>query len=639
MEELIRLYKNTIIFYDCSELNIMHKRLSQMYEYLKPLNYNNHNYREIINTLREIDYYDIGNILLFSFYRMRVKESDQRTALFFEFIKTPKITETDKETYIRYLNDKAIYKKSSIDLKVIHAIELKLSEVFKLRKRCIKNNLVYLAQEKEFYYLYNYFHNISRVRRYKLTEEELPKCIDNILHTDRLSRLTPKELYIKAYFRMNERFLDGLGDDIQLLDANIKRKTDITEKNNQMFMKNKRKIEDIFAKDLITEQSIQILQNILKNEYLFNKALLLVLEHNNNYMKDKINTIDPLEEELRSLFKNYGYDHLSEKLKEKLHNKEIYPKIKETIATLTKNKIEIFLENLEVVLLNARRESIDFLGNLLYRDYIDNTFINKNIPLLIDEKIFVEFLNKINALLENNLDVKSVLTSIDIMKISEEDLIGQIHMLRIYRVDIEKKNLHNYEFLTDETVLDKIDLFLEENLEVIIRNHPEYLNQNMYNVPKRIHINHMISTPVRNSEKTKLLPSVLYEKYYFLKDKYLDKFLCSHTDEYLDIYLKEVLKSSKRNTIDKNIIEDRKVRLLDEKFLNGENYLFESITISRLKFLRNYTVLKECSDYNTKDLVYNALIYNSYLLHDELLIIKENIENIYKELDQKKYYK
>ena len=200
-----------------------------------------------------------------------------------------------------------------------------------------------------------------------------------------------------------------------------------------------------------------------------------------------------------------------------------------------------------------------------------------------------------------------------------------------YNRRIDKKGIHSYKFLIDIEIFDIIDLFIEEGLSDIIRNHPEYLNPTLRNVPKRIHINHLISSPVRNEEKTKLLSNILYEKYYFLSDEELDSFLCNHTEEYVNEEITGILKNKKRNKIDKKIMEKIEIQQLDNHFLNGENYLFGTTTISRIKFLINYSILQKYTKFSIKDLIYNALIYNSYLLHEELLIIKREVESIYGE--------
>ena len=626
MEELISLYKKSIILYDYLDIFNIFMELLQIKEKMETLDDTNKEADTLAEAINSINEQDICSAFLYCYYTANShKEYNNRLDKLYMYIKKEGLTERQKQEYVNIL-----CQEEKKDKKGQRKAEEKIRKIFQEEAEEIIENLHFLATRDDFHYIYYYISQYINRQKYTFTQQEIMSYIEKAKEDTESNKFNKKIRYIRICFMMKEVLLEPVQTQIEIYakDMAIWRKHNETE--SLTLTKNIEKIKQIFQKDRIAMQDIKLLQTILKEENLINKSLQLILEHNNEQRKKKKEP-DTLENKMRDLFSNIEYESFSLPIKKFICDEKNSVRVTQIMSILSKNKIELEIKNIEKILIEGKEKNMNFIGNLLHKNYIENPFINRHIELLTDTNVFLDFLNKINLLVSRNLDLKVALQSIDLMKIDMNHLLNNLYMLEGYKIRIDKKGIHSYKFLIDTETFDIIDLFIEEGLSDIIRNHPEYLNPTLRNVPKRIHINHLISSPVRNEEKTKLLSNILYEKYYFLSDEELDSFLCNHTEEYVNEEITGILKNKKRNKIDKKIMEKIEIQQLDNHFLNGENYLFGTTTISRIKFLINYSILQKYTKFSIKDLIYNALIYNSYLLHEELLIIKREVESIYGE--------
>lgn len=659
MNELIDKYRSSIIYKTNDIVLNKYCYLMDVYDKLEQFKCGEEDItpKGIIEAFNNIDYFDICYASLITYYDFSLEEAKEKGNHLLEFIKTNAIDKSDKEYLIKFINT---YKSANFDMFLIsnkdllriELIKYKMEEFFRDEALVIIEILEELVVSPSFNFFYGNLTACFYDKKPVISEKRVAKYLDKIEGLSRLNMNLNKNSDYK-YLTMYISNCSTLASDILISLKKYAHILDPIENKNKSLEKvveeNVNEIIKIFKNNdvdnFIMIDDVMRLKSILKNEELFNFALIKVIEHNNKYM-----TLHNLDEHkkiksVKDIIVAYNYNLEDLDVDTKLlldsdnsFNPYYIDKLKKILDDLDKYNILLTNNNLGI-LIRICFSGVSFIKinglvkNLISKGCIDNYYINNNLNILYDNDYLDEFISKVNILLKYNIPVRNVLySSIDIMSVDIQQLVNNIEISSMYKIDYNDVNNRNFEFLVNDSLFNIIDLFIEEDLLEVIRKHSGYIQEKYLTIVKRIHINHLIGAKVRTLDNNSIDKNLMKEKNYYLANDDLDEFLCNHTSMYESVEIKSYLNNTKRNKISFETLNSDIVKLLDESVLCGENYLFGSTIISRIKFLRNIEVfINSIDDYDISELVFNCLISNSYLLIDELKDIEEYIINLFKD--------
>lgn len=438
-----------------------------------------------------------------------------------------------------------------------------------------------------------------------------------------------KGIYIASYITAWVILKEPLKNEIkkaQISLALIKKENKQKEEKLDMLIKKLHPTEPISTKHLTD------IRNIVQDEEKFLKILIKVAFYNKK-------TIEKLEKEELSEEKKaeiilrrsqYNYEKLKESTKEYLKRKSSKESLIEVLDFLRSNNLYLDYENLSLLIENYNKEAIKRIQPLINKGIIDNTIIIKNIKILYDEEIQTNFLGVLDVLL-SELNASAIIkTTAQIILMNPRLIKDNLELLKQYKIKIKDKTLPDYDLLMNSSYFKIVDGLIEEGLGQVVKNHPEYIRERYLKLPKRVHISRKIGENIIG--KGKIESRFLSEESYFLSNSELDFYLCNHTDEYMDPKIKEILNSNQNNQIEPAILNEELIVRLDSEYMFDDNYLFGEKIISRIKFLRNYTTMKNCTLFSPLEIIFNCLIEGSFLTDEELIDIKKSVKNLAKEL-------
>ena len=111
-----------------------------------------------------------------------------------------------------------------------------------------------------------------------------------------------------------------------------------------------------------------------------------------------------------------------------------------------------------------------------------------------------------------------------------------------------------------------------------------------------------------------------------IKDEEIDNYVVSETNYNIPVDILDEFKKTK--TIGINYGVENLVKF--DEFLNshdGNMYFGNNIIISKNKFLRNLTILINLENYSLDELIFYALIYDSFLSDKDIKLIKSNLKH------------
>jgi len=85
-------------------------------------------------------------------------------------------------------------------------------------------------------------------------------------------------------------------------------------------------------------------------------------------------------------------------------------------------------------------------------------------------------------------------------------------------------------------------------------------------------------------------------------------------------------------SISNDVLECDMIKELDKNYQDDNKYNIGGVLISRNKVLRCLTAL-DCYSISNQDKLFNSLIYNSYLSHSDIQILKSSLNNKIKSLN------
>lgn len=612
---------------------------------------------DVDEALNKLSMTDIINGYLLAYYDYSIEEVEEKSALLLELVKKENLNKDDViYNYINLniiVNDeekKRRYKKN-FPILTEDFIDEKEKELEQEREKLVQqlgdssekfiNLLNELSSVKK-------FHNMYKNMCYCYSEDGFnfdKKVLKDFLQTTYDFALT-NSLSIARRLAVKHRethnilsLIIAVGDlkkELPVKKSSLRKKLAYCKKQNETNLSNvnmvENKLTNLFNKEIISVYDISKLKPIINDDELLNMLLVEVLKHNNKSITDAKNNEFGFSKKMEMLFRKYNYDYnkFSSLFKERLKtiSEDNLCKI---LNLLSANSISLTINNLEMVISDGSYDIVKRVKALFNKRIIDSNYINEHIGILCNDECQKKFLTNINLLLDNDIDVIGVLNSnIDMGSCSTKEITNNLKLLNLYGIEYKDKKINKYEFLLNSRCFDVIDGFIEEGYDVVVKNHPEYIRTDYLQACKRVHISNLINDDCIKGERFK--KNVLYEKDYFLSDSLLDENMCSHTENYENKIINKIISSNKLNLISEDVLFDSVVKKLDSSYLSDNNYLFGDTIISRIKFLRCYELFFRNKSGNLTDIVYNCLIYNSYLTDKELIMLREIAQNITKEL-------
>lgn len=490
------------------------------------------------------------------------------------------------------------------------------------------------------------------------------KNLDIDLSNDQLEFLSKFNSYLKSVLGKLEEKLDSIsleGDDIKKIEEDAFQFECLIED----------KEED---NSPVTEDEFNVIYKIcmineIPNE-LKQQLLISIKKYNDSLKNDSFRVIINLDELKRVLQEEYGFDNEELKLIDK--NKEvilrkcniesireildfmietrIYTRfnkdrlipiliysnvsfVKERYEELVESnniKYDLFFETPSVWICNniknkkSRRKISDKNNNRGEHSYIDAHEISyeeimMNATFLESKGFLVSF---------NEYGFRSILTTPN-YKLLENYRICEFYGL----LGNSKNNLSSLSVLRCSDLASSIDKFIEAGLQQYIYEYPSRLytsDEKHFAALYKLRRNNKNEYENRIFSKTHTgRLSLDFTKNYFGYDiSDVTTFLNNNDRHILDIrnmdeYNKKI-NNEDSSYISPDIFNEYSVKLIEERLKIDEyTYMFVDTPISRLKFLRLYSLLSKNSKNDKKDVFMYSLLYNTLISNDTYKFIKE----------------
>jgi hypothetical protein len=393
-------------------------------------------------------------------------------------------------------------------------------------------------------------------------------------------------------------------------------------------------ISDITKIKTSDEYTYRFFKIILKNNYKVYNELF-----SSNKLLPSI-TMDELEAVL--LDNNF---RISRDDKNKLYLYGNIDNIKGIVEEAKKNNFTFFnpsFPHFIDILIFSSKDIFKAIGIALIDSKMDIDFFYNNPSIFVDKSVQINgleskhdiFINNIALLKKKNINISNLSKyDSDILVSNPDKLFNQIALLNRYNIDFKKifniKYARDFEVLYNELSFDIADIYIESGLALYMINHPYLLRDDMINVAKRIVISREVNMDIFD-EKGMLLSSVMTGNDYLISDDKLDEYLINNKT--LDDSYYNTLNYHKRNYISPDAESLDVIKDLDSEYkISDLEYNFDGMIISRIKVLRNISTLLDMYGYDEellKTFVIESIIYKHYLSPDQMLNIKDNLEEI-----------
>ena len=166
-----------------------------------------------------------------------------------------------------------------------------------------------------------------------------------------------------------------------------------------------------------------------------------------------------------------------------------------------------------------------------------------------------------------------------------------------------------------------IDFFLENGLDFSNINFDNINREtNIYCLIKRLYLASSCNLPIF---KNNMIDLTLLA---YIEDKDLSEYIPSETEYFIPKDILELLQNNNSMTINEDI---GSIDVIKQMFTpkDGIIYFSDNLMISRNKLLRNLSVILSKKDkYSIDNLIFFALIYDSFLSNDEINLIRNQIK-------------
>lgn len=367
--------------------------------------------------------------------------------------------------------------------------------------------------------------------------------------------------------------------------------------------------------------------NSLNEKELYQLYSFLSKMQKESLNSSKITKNNSIEEEIEILLNKYN---LSPTL---FNNKDLIIKrnikeLEEILKALHKGKIDFsnFKEkDFFNILVYGNIKDIKYIFTLYESKIINEEFIYLNPTIFLNENsnipnpLFNKLVNNFRLLESLNLTYDNYYDN-QILLLDHERLILNIQLLKTYMKKFSNKNLW-CSLIINPILFKLIDFFIENGVDY---SKLSFTNLNNYQqvelLIKKIFIalncnimfikNNMIDIEILNT----------------IKDEEIDNYVVSETNYNIPVDILDEFKKTK--TVGINYGVENLVKF--DEFLNshdGNMYFGNNIIISKNKFLRNLTILINLENYLLDELIFYALIYDSFLSDKDIKLIKSNLKH------------
>lgn len=284
-------------------------------------------------------------------------------------------------------------------------------------------------------------------------------------------------------------------------------------------------------------------------------------------------------------------------------------------------------ESLEFILLKSNSKIVTSIIKILKDFGIPNSFLENHLEILVPETVNIKdniygtydvFKRNIYLLRERGVQVSDYEIYLgDSIKILES-----FRLVESLNINLRKRSNNNDQFLKDTKTFDYFDMFIEQGYYELIRNNLPLCDKKYLNVIKRINVAEKVGIDVVDGKTFN--KAVLTGNGFLIEDGLLD--------EYVNNFVPNVINSKYRECLDNNENIDidlfNELDIIEEYKMNSVEYNINGVIISRFKVIRCFNALRKAFplDY-FRDLLFNAIIYNSYLSVDKVSSIYETIYN------------
>lgn len=367
--------------------------------------------------------------------------------------------------------------------------------------------------------------------------------------------------------------------------------------------------------------------NSLNEKELYQLYLFLSKMQKERLNSSKITKNNSIEEEFENLLNKYNLSLTLFNNKDLIIKRNI-KELEEILKALDKGKINFSNFNEQDffnILVYGNIKDIKYIFTLYESKIINEEFIYLNPNIFLNENsnipnsLFNKLVNNFRLLESLNLTYDNYYDN-QILLLDHERLILNIQLLKTYMKKFSNKNLW-CSLIINPSLFKLIDFFIENGVDY---SKLSFTNLNNYQqielLIKKIFIalncnimfikNNMIDIGVLNT----------------IKDEEIDNYVVSETNYNIPVDILDEFKKTK--TIGINYGVENLVKF--DEFLNshdGNMYFGNNIIISKNKFLRNLTILINLENYSLDELIFYALIYDSFLSDKDIKLIKSNLKH------------
>lgn len=367
--------------------------------------------------------------------------------------------------------------------------------------------------------------------------------------------------------------------------------------------------------------------NSLNEKELYQLYLFLSKMQKEKLNSSKITKNNSIEEEIENLLNKYNLSLTLFNNKDLIIKRNI-KELEEILKALDKGKINFSNFNEQDffnILVYGNIKDIKYIFTLYESKIINEEFIYLNPNIFLNENsnipnsLFNKLVNNFRLLESLNLTYDNYYDN-QILLLDHERLILNIQLLKTYMKKFSNKNLW-CSLIINPILFKLIDFFIENGVDY---SKLSFTNLNNYQqielLIKKIFIalncnimfikNNMIDIGVLNT----------------IKDEEIDNYVVSETNYNIPVDILDEFKKTK--TIGINYGVENLVKF--DEFLNshdGNMYFGNNIIISKNKFLRNLTILINLENYSLDELIFYALIYDSFLSDKDIKLIKSNLKH------------
>ena len=348
--------------------------------------------------------------------------------------------------------------------------------------------------------------------------------------------------------------------------------------------------------------------NSLNEKELYQLYLFLSKMQKERLNSSKITKNNSIEEEIENLLNRYNLSLTLFNNKDLIIKRNI-KELEEILKALDKGNIK------DIKYIFTLYESKIINEEFIYLN--PNIFLNENSN--IPNSLFNKLVNNFRLLESLNLTYDNYYDN-QILLLDHEMLILNIQLLKTYMKKFSNKNLW-CSLIINPSLFKLIDFFIENGVDY---SKLSFTNLNNYQqielLIKKIFIalncnimfikNNMIDIGILNT----------------IKDEEIDNYVVSETNYNIPVDILDEFKKTK--TIGINYGVENLVKF--DEFLNshdGNMYFGNNIIISKNKFLRNLTILINLENYSLDELIFYALIYDSFLSDKDIKLIKSNLKH------------